>query len=111
MFKEIRPKFLKMIDNDKMSEVGGFTLIELLIFCIIIGMLVALFLPCFLDQADKIQQTGTQQDVGATRCSEQADSRKNHIHITPLAELAIILQAATAHSGDWMEKYGRIAGC
>jgi prepilin-type N-terminal cleavage/methylation domain-containing protein len=56
MKTQLKAKFLRFILNKKQEE-QGFTLIELLVVIIIIGILSAIALPSFLNQANKAKQT------------------------------------------------------
>jgi len=58
---------LKLRKNDK-----GFTLIELLVVIIIIGILSAIALPSFLNQANKARQSEAQTYVGTLNRGQQA---------------------------------------
>ena len=66
-----KAKFLNHLTQRKNSE-KGFTLIELLVVIIIIGILSAIALPAFLNQANKAKQSEAKQYVGALLRSQQA---------------------------------------
>jgi prepilin-type N-terminal cleavage/methylation domain-containing protein len=71
MKTELKAKFLQhLIQKKKGSE--GFTLIELLVVIIIIGILSAIALPSFLNQANKARQSEAQTYVGSINRGQQA---------------------------------------
>ena len=70
MKTEFKTKFIQHILNKK--EDKGFTLIELLVVIIIIGILSAIALPSFLNQANKARESEAKQYIGSTNRAQQA---------------------------------------
>ena len=66
----------------------GFTLIELLVVIIIIGILSAIALPSFLNQANKAKQAEAKTYVGTLNRLQQAYYLENSKFASDLADLA-----------------------
>ncbi len=76
MKTELKAKFLQNILSKK-KENEGFTLIELLVVIIIIGILSAIALPSFLNQANKAKQSEAKTVVGSMNRAQQAYYMEN----------------------------------
>jgi type IV pilus assembly protein PilA len=71
MKTEFKAKFLNHMSQRKKGD-KGFTLIELLVVIIIIGILAAIALPAFLNQANKAKQSEAKTTSGSMNRSQQA---------------------------------------
>ncbi|NEQ65786.1 MAG: prepilin-type N-terminal cleavage/methylation domain-containing protein [Symploca sp. SIO2D2] len=76
MKTELKAKFLQHLNQSKQNE--GFTLIELLVVIIIIGILSAIALPSFLNQANKAKQSEARTYVGSMNRAQQAYYLENN---------------------------------
>lgn len=81
MKTELKAKFLQNILNKK-KENEGFTLIELLVVIIIIGILSAIALPSFLNQANKARSSEAKTYVGSINRAQQAHILENPEFVT-----------------------------
>jgi type IV pilus assembly protein PilA len=88
MKTDLKAKFLMQLAKRKGNE--GFTLIELLVVIIIIGILSAIALPSFLNQANKARQAEASTYVGTMNRGQQAYFlEKNAFGTLPNLELGI----------------------
>jgi type IV pilus assembly protein PilA len=75
----------------------GFTLIELVIVFIIIGILSAIALPSFLNQAAKAKQSEGKMYIGAINRAQQAFRMENNQFATTLEDLQVGIGVTTSN--------------
>ncbi|MDJ0676958.1 MAG: type IV pilin-like G/H family protein [Calothrix sp. MO_167.B42] len=94
MKTELKAKFLNHILKKK-KENEGFTLIELLVVIIIIGILSAIALPSFLNQAAKAKQSEAKTYVGSVNRAQQSYRIENTQFATAIDALQIGIPTLT----------------
>jgi prepilin-type N-terminal cleavage/methylation domain-containing protein len=93
MKTEFKAKFLQNISKKRTEE--GFTLIELLVVIIIIGILSAIALPSFLNQANKAKQSEGKQYISSINKGQQAYYVENAVFGTSVDQLGLGLKTQT----------------
>ena len=95
MKSEFQAKFLKNLLTKRPAE--GFTLIELLVVIIIIGILSAIALPSFLNQANKARESEAKQYVGSMNRAQQAAYLEGARFTTDFGTLGLGIASNTTH--------------
>ena len=92
---DLQAKFLQHLSQKKQDE--GFTLIELLVVIIIIGILSAIALPSFLNQANKAKQSEAKQYVGSMNRAEQAFYLEKNGFSSSIIDLGLGIKTSTVN--------------
>jgi type IV pilus assembly protein PilA len=98
MKTEIKAKFLQHLLGKKKNN-EGFTLIELLVVIIIIGILSAIALPSFLNQAAKAKQSEAKTYVGSVNRAQQSYRIENTAFAGNIDDLQIGIPTETDYYG------------
>jgi prepilin-type N-terminal cleavage/methylation domain-containing protein len=96
MKTELKAKFLQHLVGKKKDD-QGFTLIELLVVIIIIGILSAIALPSFLNQAKKARQSEAKTYVGSLNRGQQAFYTENDAFTTSVDAMGVGIATQTAN--------------
>jgi len=88
MKTELKAKYLQHLLK-KRNKDEGFTLIELLVVIIIIGILAAIALPSFLNQAAKARGAEAKSNTGAMNRAQQAQYLEQQTFTTTVADLGL----------------------
>jgi len=96
MTSQLKAKLLQHFAGKKKAN-GGFTLIELLVVIIIIGILSAIALPSFLNQANKAKQSEARTYIGSINRAQQAYYMENGSMATDerIAQLGLGIRTQT----------------
>ena len=96
MKTELKAKFLQHLVGKKKDD-QGFTLIELLVVIIIIGILSAIALPSFLNQAKKARQSEAKTYVGSLNRGQQAFYTENDTFTSSVDAMGVGVATQTAN--------------
>jgi type IV pilus assembly protein PilA len=96
MSTQIKAKLLQHFAGKKKAN-GGFTLIELLVVIIIIGILSAIALPSFLNQANKAKQSEAKTYVGSMNRAQQAYYLEKGAFTASTNDLGLGIATSTAN--------------
>ncbi len=94
MKTELKAKFLQHMIQRKQGD-KGFTLIELLVVIIIIGVLSAIALPSFLNQAAKARAAEAKSNVGSMNRAQQASYLENQAFSSVIQDLGLSMINST----------------
>lgn len=95
MKTEFKAKFLQHVAKRKREE--GFTLIELLVVIIIIGILSAIALPSFLNQANKAKESEAKQYLASLNKGQQAYYTEKSTFTSEVPALGVGIKTQTTN--------------
>jgi prepilin-type N-terminal cleavage/methylation domain-containing protein len=95
MKAELKAKFLQYLNQKKQEE--GFTFIELLIVIILMGIMVAIALPTFLNQANKGKQVEAKTYIATINKAQQAYYTEYTTFTTNLVNLGVGISTQTVN--------------
>jgi len=91
----LKATFMQHLNHKQQDE--GFTLLELLVVIIIIGILCAIALPSFLNQANKAKQSEAKTYVSALNRGQQAYYLENNRFANSVPEVGVGVQSQTVN--------------
>lgn len=94
MKTELKAKYLQHLIKKKNKD-EGFTLIELLVVIIIIGILAAIALPSFLNQAAKARGAEAKSNVGAMNRAQQSYFLEKQTFTNNVDDLGLSMKNST----------------